>query len=79
MHSIWIVLWISSSPIGVDGNGQPVGVIWEDHYSIRSSSTEAREWIQTLRRMGKGFNFLVYQSTLTYTQDLYSEETSNEK
>jgi len=62
MNAIWILLWISSSPVIHDG--QIHAIEWTDRYSIRGSSTAITEWKNVLKTNGKGFNFHIYKSEL---------------
>lgn len=62
MNTVWILLWMSSAPLV--SNGEQIAIQWEDRYSIRHSSAAAVEWMETLKKHGKGFNFSLYESKL---------------
>ena len=71
MTKLWVLLWISSSNYCASDV-----VLWEDRYSVRGSSTEIVEWMQILRKAGKGFHFSILEATQWYDDP---DETNADK
>ena len=64
MNTVWILLWISSSPYMSDGNARQIATEWVDRYSIRPSSASAVKWMNVIKNHGNGFGFRIYESKL---------------
>ena len=68
----FIILWVSTSPL-IDERGQ-YAIEWIDRQSLRQTFSEAEEWVDILKKHGKGFNFRIYEAYLLETHKMLEDK-----
>ena len=69
----FIILWVSTAPL-IDWRGKQYAIEWMDRQSLRQTFSEAEEWVDILKKHGKGFNFRIYEAYLLETHKMLEDK-----